>query len=129
MSLEIEDVKNLPLVKRQAMLTCLIIISGADGHQSDSELLQIDFQNKVILGLSDEQIKTRELNPLEVSKVLNKMNQEELMILGVLMGKVAQSDGIMDEKEIEWIYRFLKIGNLDIGAIAMVLIGVKRATA
>jgi hypothetical protein len=83
----------------------------------------------VILGLSDEQIKTRELNPLEVSKVLNKMNQEELMILGVLMGKVAQSDGIMDEKEIEWIYRFLKIGNLDIGAIAMVLIGVKRATA
>ena len=127
MSLEIENVKNLPLLKRQAMLACLVLISKVDGNQTDLELREIHVHNQMILGLSSTQIKNSELKPKDLAKVLNQMSEEELIVLGILMGKVAQSDGIIDDKELEWIHNFLKIGNLHVGAIAMVLLGVKKA--
>jgi hypothetical protein len=127
MSLEIKDVKTLSLDKRHAMLTCLSIVAGADDNKSNSELNEIFVQNELIIGLSKNDLKRGALSPKQLAKVLNTMTGEELSVLGMMMGRVAKSDGVVDEKELEWIYTLLKVGNLNVDTIAMILLGIKKA--
>lgn len=111
--IKVEDVKYLPIEKRHAMLTCLALIVNADGDISDKENEEVLFQIQHILDLSPSELKKGMIKPSELGKVLDTMSGNELGMLGLLMGRVAGSDGKLDNREINSIRSILKIARLN----------------
>ncbi len=121
----IQGVKNYSTQKKRAILWCLKLVAQADGNVTDSELVEIMNQNLHVLNLTNSEIESMgKLKPEEFVKTLNSMTQDELFILGFMMGRVANSDGKVHETEIEWIYKLLKAGNLNFETITGILIGI-----
>ena len=121
----IQGVKNYSSQKKRAIIWCLKLVAQADGNVSDSELIEIMNQNIHVINLTNSEVESiGKLNPEEFVKTLNSMTQDELFMLGFMMGRVANSDGKVHETEIEWIYKLLKTGNLNMETIAGILIGI-----
>jgi len=108
-----ENVKYLSLEKRHAMLTCLALIVNADDDVSEKENEEVIFQVQHILDLSPAEIKKGKLNPYDLGRILNAMSGDELAMLGILMGRVAGSDGKLDRREVNSIQSLLKVAKLD----------------
>ena len=110
---KVEDVKYLPIQKRHAMLTCLALIVNADEDVTDKESEEVIFQVQHILDLSPAELKKGMLKPSDFGRILDSMSNDELAILGILMGRVAGSDGKLDRREVNSIRSILKIARLD----------------
>jgi tellurite resistance protein len=95
------------------MLTCLALIVKADENITDKENEEVLFQIQHILDLSPEEIKKGMMKPADWKRVLDSMSSEELAILGILMGRIAGSDGRIDHREIDSIKSILKIARLN----------------
>ena len=108
-----EKVKNLPLEKKHAMLTCLGLIVNADNDVTEKENKEVVFQVMHILDLSPSEIKKGMLKPSELGRILDSMTGDELAMLGMLMGRVAGSDGHLDSREVNSIRTILKIAKLN----------------
>jgi uncharacterized tellurite resistance protein B-like protein len=111
--IKVENVKYLPAQKRHAMLTCLALIVKADEDINDKENEEVLFQIQHILDLSPEEIKKGMMKPADWKRVLDSMSSDELAILGILMGRIAGSDGRIDHREINSIKSILKIARLN----------------
>lgn len=121
----IDGIKNYSIQKKGAFIWCLKQVAHADGNLTDSERIEIIKQSLNVIKISNAEMESiAKLKPEEFVKVLNSMTQDELILLGSMMGIVAQSDGKVHEAEIEWIYKLLRVGNLDLAAITGILIGI-----
>lgn len=106
-------IKYLSLEKKRAIVTCLALIAAADNDISDNENEEVIFQVRTILDLSPEEFNKGMLEPLDLRRILEDMNGKELSILGLLMGRVAKSDGKIDNRELDSIRTILKSAQLN----------------
>ncbi len=122
---KVEDVKYLSLDKRHAILTCLALIVKADEEITEKENEEIIFQVMHILDMSPNEIRKGMMSPSELRGVLDTMSGDELGIMGLLMGRVAGSDGKIDAREINSIESILKVARLNPDHIKVIINAIK----
>jgi uncharacterized tellurite resistance protein B-like protein len=122
---KVEDVKYLSLDKRHAILTCLALIVKADEEITEKENEEIIFQVMHILDMSPNEIRKGMMSPSELRGVLDTMSGDELGIMGLLMGRVAGSDGKIDNREVNSIKSILKVARLNPEHIQVIIDAIK----
>jgi tellurite resistance protein len=118
-------IKYLSLEKKQAIVTCLALVAAADNDISDKENAEAIAQARAILDLSPDEFNKSKMRPQELRRILDDMSGEELVILGLLMGRVAESDGKIDNRELDLIRTILKAAKLNPNLIENIISKIK----
>lgn len=124
------NIKNLKFIdksKKKAFLFCLTLVARADGVITDEEnsgvfiaaLNFLKLEEKEALKIINSKLSKKEAG--NYVDALNKSSSEELTLLGILMGIIANIDGEIDKEEIETIKSLLTIGGLNESIITVII--------
>jgi tellurite resistance protein len=126
--MNIEDLKYIAKSKKETIFHCLLLLSYSDGEVTNEEKELIATIGADTLNLSIGTLKKiimLESEPEEqkskLVEVLQTMSNEELEVLGTLMGVLAIRDGEFDKSEKELMQALLRIGGLDYEEIKLTI--------
>lgn len=114
-------IEELSHEKKLAIARFALEVAAADGEFADEEIVGIYAICSVKLGIDLDQSKLESISETEYRDVLSKFTEQEAFVLGLILGAIAQADGVVSFSELDHTRTLLEQTDLDKDLIPVLL--------
>lgn len=114
-------IKELSHDKKLAITRFTIEVAAADGEITDEEIEAIFAICSLKLGIQLDQSRLDSIYETEYRDVLSKFTEKESIVLGAILGAIAQADGVISFSELDHIRTLLEDTDLNKDFIPVLL--------